>query len=193
MLEPIKQLITDYEGTLRIEDWKEVQYSDLKEFSVGLIKMNNYQYKKEEMKELTRFLLDKKMGCYSRFTTLEMIVRRKTMDNISDVDKRKMIWMMIDRNLERENHEGILAQMFFGRYGFEQGKKDLENMIQIYKKRIRPEIGKIEKEGIKEKDEDEKKFLCEVRENHMQLAGTLYSLNIPEIIKKAEGTIKTHK
>lgn len=193
MITQLTELIRQYEGILRVEDWKKVSYFKLTPFSINLIKMKNFQYKRKEMEELTRFLMDRKIGYYSRFTTLEMVVRRKTMDNLSDIDKRKMIWMMVDKNLDMEDHNEIFAQIFFARYSFEQGKKDLENMIKIYQKKIAPEIEKIKAEVNKSKDMVRREFLQEVGENHMQVTGTLYVWNIPQIIKKAEELTVKHK
>ncbi|MEM4245057.1 MAG: hypothetical protein QW404_03610 [Candidatus Nanoarchaeia archaeon] len=193
MNEELKEIIRKYESILRIEDWKKPDYFALTPFSINLIKIGNFKYKRKEMEDLTQFLIDKKMGYYSRITTLETVVRRKTMDDIENIDTRKIVWMMIDKNLSMEDKEGLFTQIFFGKYGLKEGKKCLEKMIYAYEKKINPEMEKIKQELNQTENQTRKEFLEEVYENHKQLTSTIYTWKIPQIIKKAEELTKKHK
>jgi hypothetical protein len=192
MITQLTELIKKHERNLRVEDWKKIPYENLRDFEAELIKTKNYTYGVKEMEELHSFLESKKFSIYSRYNALEMVIRRKIMDDIKDIDKRKGLWMAIDCGLSQD-HRTDMVLLYAARYGIEETEKDLKKMTEAYEKKIRPSSERLKKKLNKEKDPEKKKVLEEVYENHMQLPSSVIPLTIPYLLSGLENIREKHK
>ncbi|MFH1211089.1 MAG: hypothetical protein V1645_04195 [archaeon] len=188
----LTDLITKYESTLKVEDWKAIPYENLREFEADLIKKKNYRYGAKDMEETYLFLESKKITLYGRYNALEMIIRRKIMDGIKDFEKRKGLWMAIDTGLT-PRHSTSVFLVYAARYGNEQAEKDVREMIESYEKKVHPQILILKGKLNEEKDPERKKILDETYENHVQITNCVVNWTLPYFLEALGKTKETHK
>jgi len=191
MTQALTDLIRKYEGDLRVEDWKAVDYGKLRDFSLNLIKLDNFPYRIKQMEETMNFVEEKKMGLYSRYTIFEMIMRRKAMNTIRNVEKRKGLWLAIDNYMDKRGNIDVLL-VYSARYGIEETKKDLETMLEEYKK-MQKQFETLKQKIAKTKDTKRREWLAEVYENHNQVTMTVGLHHIPTLIKQLEKVTEMHR
>lgn len=192
MQKELTDLILKYKDDLRVDEHNYFEPERFREFSAKLIKMDNFQYTRKEMKEMVKFLQEKELGVYPRYAILERIVRRKSMEKIKDIDERKGLWLAIDTYMGKEKGNTDLLLVYAARYGYEKAKNNLQSLESNYNKKIKPEFQAIKQYMNKTRDKEKGRWLDEVYENHRQITCTLETFVIPYLLKELEKFKETH-
>ncbi len=184
MTEKIKGIIQQYRGSLSVDYKNYNEYHRFMDFSEKLIKTDNFVYRRRDMEDMVRFLQLREFETYSRYAILEMVIRRKTMQDIKEIDRRKGLWLSIDNSLENpKERKRDVINVYSARYGNEEAIKDLSTMFTTYETKVETEFERIKRKIEKTKDKEEKLWLYEVEENHKNLALPVHNFIIPSFIE----------